>query len=348
MTKPHSTIGSRMAGLDAAWLAKTQEPILEPDLEIIDPHHHLWEFPEHRYLLSDILADTNTGHKVVSTVFMECTACFRSDGPEEMRPVGEVEFVNGIAAMSASGAYGPTRVAAGIVGLAELRLGARVEDVLQAQINVGGGRFKGIRYVASWDDREPSVHNGHTNPTQHMYRDDARLHEGFAVLGKLGLTFDAWMYHPQLPDLIALARKFPGQPIVLDHCGGPLGVGWYAGKRDEIFADWNRNIRELAKCPNVMIKLGGIGMRVNGFDFHKRAKAPTSEELAAAWRPYIETCIEAFGPARAMFESNFPVDKFSGSYANYWNAFKRLAASASADEKAMLFRETARKFYKLP
>lgn len=156
------------------------------------------------------------------------------------------------------------------------------------------------------------------------------------------------MYHPQLPDLIALARKFPGQPIVLDHCGGPLGVGLYAGKRDEIFADWSRNIRELAKCPNVMIKLGGIGMRVNGFDFHKRAKPPTSEELAVAWRPYIETCIEAFGPARAMFESNFPVDKFSGSYANYWNAFKRLAAGASADEKAMLFRETARKFYKLP
>ena len=348
MTKLHTTIGSRMAGLDAAWLAKTQEPVLEPDLEIIDPHHHLWEFPEHRYLLPDILADTNTGHKVTSTVFMECTACFRSDGPEDMRPVGEVEFVNGIAAMSASGAYGPTRVAAGIVGLAELRLGARVEDVLQAQINVGGGRFKGIRYVASWDDKEPAIHNGHTNPTQHMYRDDARLHEGFAVLGKLGLTFDAWMYHPQLPDLIALARKFPNQPIVLDHCGGPLGVGWYAGKRDEIFADWSRSIRELAKCPNVMIKLGGIGMRVNGFDFHTRAKAPTSEELAAAWRPYIETCIEAFGPARAMFESNFPVDKFSGSYANYWNAFKRLAASASADEKAMLFRETARKFYKLP
>ena len=348
MTKPHSTIGSRMAGISETWLAKTQEPILEPNLEIIDPHHHLWDFPEHQYLLKDILADTGTGHNIISTVFLECTACFRADGPEAMKPLGEVEFVNGIAAMSASGAYGPTRVAAGIVGLAELRLGARVEEVLQAQINAGGGRFKGIRYVASWDDKEPSIHVGHTNPSQFLYRDDKAFHEGFAVLGKLGLTFDAWLYHTGLPTVIALARKFPSQPIVLDHCGGPLGLGWYAGKRDEIFADWSKNIRELAKCQNVMIKLGGLGMRVNGFDFHAQATPPTSEELAAAWRPYIETCIEAFGPSRAMFESNFPVDKLSGSYAVYWNAFKRLASGASDAEKAQLFRESARKFYSLP
>ena len=148
--------------------------------------------------------------------------------------------------------------------------------------------------------------------------------------------------------MIALARKFPSQPIVLDHCGGPLGLGWYAGKRDEIFADWSKNIRELAKCQNVMIKLGGLGMRVNGFDFHAQATPPTSEELAAAWRPYIETCIEAFGPSRAMFESNFPVDKLSGSYAVYWNAFKRLASGASDAERAQLFRESARRFYSLP
>ena len=347
MKKPHTTIGSRMAGISETWLAKTQEPILEPDLEIIDPHHHLWDFPEHQYLLKDILADTNSGHKIISTVFLECTACFRADGPEHMRPVGEVEFVNGIAAMSASGAYGPTRVAAGIVGLAELRLGARVEEVLQAQINAGGGRFKGIRYVASWDDKEPMIHNGHTNPTEFMYRDDKKFHEGFAVLGKLGLTFDAWHYHTGIPNLIALARAFPNQPIVLDHCGGPLGLGWYADKKKDVFAAWSRDIRELAKCQNVSMKLGGLGMRVNGFDFHSRPKPPTSEELAAAWKPFIETCIEAFGPKRCMFESNFPVDKLSGSYAVYWNAFKRLASGCSAAEKAALFRETARSFYRL-
>jgi len=250
--------------------------------------------------------------------------------------------------MSASGQYGQTRIATGIVGLAELRLGARVEEVLAKQIAVAGGRFKGIRYVASFDDKEPQIHNGHTNPTATMYRDDARFQEGFAVLGKLGLTFDAWLYHTGIPTLTALARKFPDQPIVLDHCGGPLGLGYWASRRQEVLADWRRDIRELAGCENVMIKLGGLGMRVNGFDFHKRERPPTSEELAAAWRPYIETCIEAFGPKRAMFESNFPVDKLSGSYAIYWNAFKRLAAGSSADEKAQLFRETARSFYRLP
>lgn len=348
MKKPHSTVGSRMAGISPDWLAKTQEPILEPDLPIIDPHHHLWDFPEHTYLLKDILADTGSGHNVTATVFLECTACFRADGPEEMKPVGEVEFVNGIAAMSASGAYGPTRVAAGIMGLAELRLGARVEEVLQKQIEVGGGRFKGIRYLSSWDDKDPNIHNGHTNPTQHMYADDMKLHEGFAVLGKLGLVFDAWCYHHTIPDLTKLARKFPNQPIVLDHCGGPLGLGYYASRKDEVFADWSKSIRELAKCENVMIKLGGLGMRVNGFEFDKRPKPPTSEELAKCWKPFIETCIEAFGPSRSMFESNFPVDKLSGSYAVYWNAFKRLAAGASKDEKAQLFSETARKFYSLP
>jgi L-fuconolactonase len=348
MKKPHSTVGSRMAGISAEWLAKTVEPIIEPDLPIIDPHHHLWDFPEHTYLLKDILADTGSGHNIIQTVFLECTACFRADGPEEERPIGEIEFVNGIAAMSASAAYGPTRVATGIVGLAELRLGARVEGVLAKQIAVGGGRFKGIRYVASWDDKDPQIHNGHTMPTQNMMADDAKFHEGFAVLGKLGLTFDAWCYHTSLPDLITLARKFPAQPIVLDHCGGPLGVGYYASRKDEVFASWSRDIRELAKCQNVLIKLGGIGMRVNGFDFHTRPKPPSSEELAKAWKPIIDTCVEAFGPKRAMFESNFPVDKFSGSYAVYWNAFKRLASGASASEKADLFRETARRFYRLP
>lgn len=348
MSKPHSTVASRMVGVDDAWVAKTQEAILEPDLEIIDPHHHLWDFPQHRYMLPELLADTNSGHKILSTVFLECTACYRAEGPEAMQPVGEVEFVNGIAAQSASGGYGPTRAAAGIVGLAELKLGAAVEEVLQAQIAVGGGRFKGIRYVATHEEKEPSIHNGHTNPGPHLYRDHAKFREGFAVLGKLGLVFDAWLYHNQLTDLTALARAFPNQPIVLDHCGGPLGAGYYADKKDEVFKVWSRDIRELATCQNVSIKLGGLGMRVNGHDFHKRDKPPGSEELAKIWKPYIDTCIDAFGPKRAMFESNFPVDKHSAGYAIYWNAFKRLAAGASADEKAQLFRETARRFYTLP
>jgi L-fuconolactonase len=346
-SKPHTTVATRASGIREHWLAQVSEEILEPELPIVDPHHHLWDFPAHRYLLPDLLADTGSGHRIESTVFIECTACYRADGPSELRPLGETEFVNGIAAMSASGAYGPTRVAAGIVGLVDLTMGARAEEVLGAHMAAAGPRFKGIRHAAAWEDKAPEIHNSHTNPPPHLYRDHAKFREGFAALGRLNLSFDAWLYHPQLPDLVALARAFPQQPIVLDHVGGPLGLGWYADKRQEVLAAWRRDLRELAGCPNVSVKLGGLGMRINGFRFHHRERPPSSEDLAEAWRPYVETVLEAFGPSRAMFESNFPVDKISGSYAVYWNAFKRLAAGASASEKAALFGDTAKRFYRL-
>ena len=272
--KPHSTVATRMSGIREDWLRLTQEEILEPDLAIVDPHHHLWDFPAHRYLLPDLLADTGSGHRIESTVFIECTACYRADGPPELRTLGETEFVNGIAAMSASGGYGPTRAAAGIVGLVDLTIGARAEEILRAHMAAAGPRFKGIRHAAAWEDKTPEVHNAHTNPGPHLYRDHAKFREGFAALGKLGLSFDAWLYHPQIPDLTALARAFPAQPIVLDHVGGPLGLGFYAGKRDEIFAGWKRDMVELASCPNVYIKLGGLGMRINGFQFHHRERPP--------------------------------------------------------------------------
>lgn len=347
MTKPHTTIATRQSGIREDWLAQAREEILEPDLPIVDPHHHLWDFSTHRYLLPDLLADTGSGHRIESTVFIECTACYRADGPEELRTLGETEFANGIAAMSASGAHGPTRVAAGIVGLVDLTIGAGAEEVLRAHMAAAGPRFKGIRYCAGWEDRADQIHNSHNNPPPHVYRDHAKFREGFATLRGLGLSFDAWLYHPQLGDLIDLARAFPEQPIVLDHAGGPLGLGWYAGKRNEIFAVWKRDIQELAGCPNVWIKLGGLGMRINGFQFHHRARPPSSQDLADAWRPYVEVCIGAFGVSRCMFESNFPVDKISAPYAIYWNAFKRLAAGASTEEKAALFRDTARRFYRL-
>lgn len=346
-SKPHSTVATRMSGIREDWLDQVREEILEPDLAIVDPHHHLWDFPAHRYLLPDLLADTGSGHKIDSTVFIECTACYRADGASELRPLGETEFANGIAAMSASGAYGPTRVAAGIVGLVDLTIGARAEEVLALHMAAAGSRFKGIRHAAAWEDKAPEIHNSHTNPPPHLYRDHAKFRDGFAALGRLGLSFDAWLYHPQIADLTQLARAFPAQPIVLDHVGGPLGLGWYADKRAEILAAWRRDIRELAGCANVSVKLGGLGMRINGFRFHHRQRPPSSQDLAEAWRPYVETCIEAFGVSRCMFESNFPVDKISGSYAIYWNAFKRLAAGASAQEKAALFRDTAKRFYRL-
>ena len=345
--KDKATIESRMATLDEARLAASAETALEPDLPIIDPHHHLWDFSSHRYLLEDILADIGSGHNIEQTVFLECAVFYRPDVGKDMRYVGEVEFANGIAAMAASGHYGKTKVAAGIVGRADLTTGAAVEEVLTAQIAAGCGRFKGIRHAAGWEDKTRGIHNSHTNPPPHLYRDDAKFREGFAKLGELGLTFDAWLYHTQLADLIDLARAFPEQPIVLNHVGGPMGLEYYADHRDEVFAAWRTSIIELASCENVTMKVGGMGMKLNGFGFEALDKAPSSDELAHAWRPYVETCIEAYGASRCMFESNFPVDKISGSYGNYWNAFKKLAAGASADEKAQLFKETARRFYTL-
>jgi L-fuconolactonase len=331
-----------------SWLARRPaEPALEPDLPIIDPHHHFWDTPQRgRYLLPELLADIGGGHNIVATVFVECRAMYRKDGPPEMAPVGEVEFVNGLAAMSASGGYGPCRVAEGIVGHADLMLGARVREVLEAQIAVGGGRFRGIRYGVSWDgDERVGKHVSRFVPPGIVR--DPKFREGLAQLAPLGLSFESWQYHPQLPDAIDLARAFPDTVFILNHVGGVLGVGPYAGRRQEILAEWRRNIAELARCPNVNVKLGGVGMTSFGFDFHERDRPPSSEELAAAWRQYIEPCIEAFGPERSMFESNFPPDKQSGGYTELWNAFKRITAGASAAEKRALYSGTAARVYRL-
>jgi L-fuconolactonase len=332
-------------GIDEAWLAKQLEAIIEPELPICDPHHHLWDFPTNRYLLPELLGDIGSGHKVERTVFVECTAFYRAEGPPAHRVVGETEFVNGAAAMAASGRYGKALACAGIVGYADLTLGAAVEPVLAAHVAAGNGRFRGIRHAAGWDASD-EVQNSHTKPPRQLFR-RPEFRQGFAKLRQFGLSFDVWLYHPQLDDVTDLAQAFPDQPMVLDHVGGPLGIGPYVGRRGEIFAHWQRSIRALAQCPNVHVKLGGLGMKICGFEFHKRAAPPSSEELAAQWRPYVETCIAAFGAERCMFESNFPVDKVSCSYAVLWNAFKRLASGASAGEKAALFRDTAMRFYRL-
>ena len=326
------------------WLAQVREEVLEPQLPICDPHHHLWDYPQGRYLLDELLADVGSGHNVVSTVFMECGSMYRADGAEALRPVGETEFVNGVAAMSASGGYGAVRACAAIVGYADLNLGAAVGEVLDAHA-AASPRFRGIRHASGWDASD-EIRNSHTAPTAGMLA-DARFRQGFAELGKRNMTFDAWLYHPQIPELTDLARAFPDQPIVFDHFGGPLGIGPYAGKREEIFAYWKQAVAELAKCPNVVVKLGGLVMALNGFGFHKRERPATSEELAAATRDYHLRMIDCFGPARCMFESNFPVDKVSCSYAVLWNSFKRLAAGFSASEKAALFHDTAVRAYRV-
>jgi L-fuconolactonase len=328
------------------WLALRREEILEPDLPIVDPHHHLVDRENTgRYLLPDLLADTGSGHNITATVYLEWLSMYRAAGPAEMRPVGEVEFANGVAAMAASGGYGKTRVCAGIVSHADLMLGARVAPVLEAMITAGGGRFRGIRYITA-SHPDDAARGSSVNRSAGLLM-DPKVREGFARLHPLGLSFDAWMYFTQLGELVDLARAFPDTPIVLNHVGGAIGIGPYAGRRDEVFAEWRARIEELARYPNVHVKLGGLGMRLFGFDVHQGDLPPNSEQLAAAWRPYIETCIAAFGPERAMFESNFPVDKGSGSYHVFWNAFKRLVAGCSAAEKAALFSGTARRFYRL-
>lgn len=342
-----------------------KEPILEPDLPIVDPHHHLWDRPaalvaalpppkhgfEHvirrvpRYLLDELLADMKSGHNVIATVYMECGSMYRSRGPAALRPVGETEFVNGVAAMSASGLYGDVLACAGIVGHADCNLGGAVAEVLEAHMAAGGGRFRGIRQSASSDpDKEvlgPLARQGGGLYLSPKFR------EGFAQLAPLGLSFDAWMLEPQLPDLVDLARAFPGTQILLDHVGTPLGIASYAGRREERFPIWRENILKLGALPNVAMKLGGLAMVFPGFASFMSDPPASSEALAAEWKPYIETCIEAFGVERCMFESNFPVDIGSCDYDVLWNAFKVLAKGCSADEKTALFSGTATRIYRL-
>jgi L-fuconolactonase len=328
------------------WLEQWQEPILEPDLPMVDAHHHFFELPPwQRYNPDDLLQDLSSGHRVLATVYLQCRERYRPDGPVALRPVGETEFVEQVARKSAADPNSTTKVCAAIVAHADLTLGSAVREVLQAHREVSPTRFRGIRHSAS-ADHDPAFVRQSVRPPLDLLR-QADFRAGFACLAEYGLSFDSWQYHPQLPDLIDLARAFPATPIVLNHVGGPAGIGGYAGRRDEIFVQWSASIRQLAACPNVVAKLGGLGMRFCGFGFEDAARPPTSEQLASAWRPYIDTCVQAFGPQRCLFESNFPVDKVSCSYPVLWNAFKRLAAGYSAADKASLFAGTANRVYRL-
>lgn len=341
MSAPHPHLPVR-----EDWLALQQEEILEPGLPIIDPHHHLWDRPGNRYLFEELRRDTADGHDIRATVFVTCRAMFRAEGPEAMRPLGETEFVNGIAAQSASGLYGALRACQGIVGHADLTLGDAVAPVLEAQLAIAGGRFRGIRNNTAWHP-DPEIQTNPIKPPPGLLL-DGQFRKGVARLREHGLSLDIWAYHTQLGEVVDLARAFPDQPMVLDHVGGPIGIGRFTDRRAEVFAEWRLAIRALARLPNVTVKLGGLAMELGGFGFHHAATPPSSAMLAEAWRPYVESCIEAFGADRAMFESNFPVDKGMCGYAVLWNAFKRLAADASAAEKRALFSGTAARVYRLP
>lgn len=326
------------------WLALHDEPILDPALPIVDAHHHLWEVPGIHYLVPEFLADVGTGHDVRASVFMQSHARYRTDGDPALRCVGETEFVRESTAALASGQEGRCRVAAGIVGDVDLTLGARARPVLEAHVQAGEGRFRGVRHLANWH-ADPTA-RGTGNAPAGLLRDSV-FREGFALLAPLGLTFDAWVYHTQLADVLDLANAFPGTTIVLNHAGGPIGIGPYTGQRDAVFRDWERSIRALARCPNVVVKLGGLGMRLFGADFHERPKPPSSADLAHAWAPYVLGCIDAFGPSRCMFESNAPVDKGTAGYATIWNAFKRICQGFGDDERRAMFGGVAARVYRL-
>ena len=332
------------------WLALTSEPTLEPQLPICDPHHHFWDFrtariPYQRYLLHELAADINSGHNVRSTVFIEARAMYRADGPEEMRPVGEVEFVQGLAAASASGLYGPGRAAAAIVGHANLNLGERVAAVLEALRAASPNRFRGIRHSVTWDPH-PEVENTAAHKIQAQLASE-QFRAGARVLARMGLSLEAWLYFPQLSELADFAKAVPDLTIVLNHIGGLLRVGPYASRDDEVLATWRRGIAAVAACPNVYVKLGGVGMPRTGFDWHTRTTPVGSEELAKSMAPFMTYCIEQFGPSRSMFESNFPVDKVSFSYNVMYNAFKRLSKSYSTSERAAMFHDTAARVYRV-
>jgi L-fuconolactonase len=330
-----------MAIVREDWLKLVQEDIIDPDLPVCDAHHHLWYRSDNSYLLADFLKDISGGHRIIKTVFIESMMMLRKEGPEQMKPVGETEYVQKLVSSQPDG---KTAVAAGIVGFADLTLGSAVASILEAHITEGKGRFRGIRYTTA---RDPGNEIKSRFPAPQRLMADSKFREGFACLQKYGLSFDAWLFHPQIMELAALAGAFPDTAIILDHIGGPLGAGSYALKHEEVFHDWKAGIDVLAACTNVFIKLGGLGMEISGFNWYELPVPPSSAVLAKAYAPYYLYCIEKFGVDRCMFESNFPVDKRSYSCHIIWNAFKRITQGFSDAERRRLFYETAVKAYRL-
>ncbi len=326
------------------WYARVSEEIIDPDRPIIDPHHHLWSVQTMfgKYELPNLWQDTSSGHNIEKTVFIDCHSNYREDGPAHLKPVGETEYVAGVAAKSRAQA-GKASIA-GIVGHANMELGVEVEDVLQAHDAAGNGLFRGIRHAGAFDDTGALTISGGAAPDLYS-REEFRA--GVTRLGELGFTYDTWHYHTQNQAFAELARAVPGTQMILDHFGTPLGVGPWADKRDEVFAQWRSDIEAIARCENVVAKLGGLAMPDNGFAWHERDMPPTSDEFVAAQERYFRHTIDCFGPQRCMFESNFPVDKLSISYHVMWNGMKKIAANYSKDEQHAMFYGTAERIYRL-
>jgi predicted TIM-barrel fold metal-dependent hydrolase len=328
------------------WLAQVQEEIIDPERPIIDPHHHLWNDKDGSdYEIEKLWADTASGHNIIGTVFIECSTNYSKDGPEPLRPVGETEYVATLAAESHRNAASGRPPILGIVSHANLKLGDSVIDVLEAHREAANGLLRGIRHSVAYYPDPPAVER-YTGRIKHLLMDDD-FREGFAQLEPAGLSFDAWLTHEQIPELTDIARAFPATTIIFDHFGGPMGIGPYAGKQAEIFTQWKLDVAELAECDNVIAKLGGLAMPINGWGWNERDIPATSDEIVATHDAYYLHTIDCFGPERCMFESNFPVDKLSVSYPVLWNAFKKIASRFSDAEKEAMFRDTAERVYGL-
>jgi L-fuconolactonase len=330
-------------GVNHEWLAKRKEEVEEPELPIVDPHHHVWDMPGNRYMFDEVMSDFQSGHNVISSVHIQCHSMYRADAALEMQPVGETEFVNGIAAQSASGEYGPTRLCAGIIGTTDLMLGARAEPVLEAHVRAGGGRFRGIRPTAAWHESDQV--RALNIPPHILMQKEAR--EAIACIDRMGLTLDLWVFFTQLDETLDVCQSFPGLKVIVNHAGGPIGIGPYEGQREAVFVEWRKRIEALSRCPNAVVKLGGLAMRYGGFNFNKLPIPPSSDLLVEKWHPYVDACIQSFGPNRSMFESNFPVDRGMCNYHVLWNAFKKMTRSYSPHEREWLFSKTATQTYKI-
>ena len=327
------------------WYAAVREEIVEPERPIVDPHHHLWQIPSAwgTYVLEDLWADTESGHNIEKTVFIDCHSSYRQDGPVHLRPVGETEFIARVAAESAKRVGAAT--IAGIVGHANMHLGEALEEALEAHEEAGNGLFRGIRHAGPRDTTGTLTNPGRGRPCPYG---DEGFRTGVRTLGELGYTYDTWHFFHQNLDYLALARAAPETTMILDHFGTPLGVGAYAGRQEEIFAQWKDDMAAIAaECPNVVAKLGGLAMPDNGFGWDTRDMPPTSDEFAEAQRRYYLHTIECFGPDRCMFESNFPVDRLSISYHVMWNGMKKIVRDFSEDEKHAMFYGTAARVYRL-
>ena len=330
-----------------AWHELVVEPIVDPDIEIVDPHHHLWPASPllPGYEIDDLVADAGSGHRVVATVFVECRTGYRADGPEHLRPTGETEYVAAQARVLRE-RHPEAAPVAGIVAHADLRHPA-LDEILDAHEAAGDGLFRGIRDALSspTDEERPALLiPGHAPPGLAA---DPAFRAGVRRLGERGLTYDTWHYHHQNHDFLELARAVPGTTMVLDHFGTPLGVGPWEGRHDEVFDGWADDMAAIAECPNVVCKLGGLAMPDNGFGWHAGDRPPTSDEFVAVQARWYHHLIDTFGPDRCMFESNFPVDRLSVSYPVLWNGLKKIAARYGPDERAELFAGTARRVYRL-